>query len=144
MDATVDISTITDPNWQLSNTEFGQVAIGVDDLQMCVHNILFTRKGEMPLDMQAGSNLYMLVDKPLNIIIPGVTSEVIDAINNQEPRLQVVSVVPTFTPIDGSVAFQINMKVVATSEFVGYVLNLSGVGPGGARAFSDGCTIDFS
>lgn len=144
MNAAIDISTITNPNWQLSNTEFGQVAIGVDDLQMCVHNILFTRKGEMPLDMQAGSNLYMLVDKPLNIIIPGVTAEVIDAINNQEPRLQVQSVVPTFAPVDGSVAFTINMKVVTTSEFIGYTLNLSGIGPGGARAFSDGFAIDLS
>lgn len=143
MDIAVDITTITDANWQLSNVEFGQVAIGNDDLLMCVHNILFTRKGELPLNMQAGSNLYKLIDKPLNIVVPGVNAEVIDAINAQEPRLRVSSVSPVFNPEDGSVTFSINMLVIGTSQFLGYALKLSG-GNNGARAFSDSFSIDFS
>lgn len=142
MKAAIDIRTIGDANWQLSNSEFGQVVTGEMDLLLAVDNILFTRKGEMPLDMNAGSNLYKLVDKPMNIIVPGVTAEVIDAINNQEPRLTVDSVTPTFNSDTGGVEFEISLKVVATNQFIGYKLNLSGQ-VSGRRSFSSEFTNDF-
>lgn len=141
---TTTVDQITDANWQLSNKNYGEVATGEDDILMSVHNILFTRKRELPLDQEAGSDLYKFQDKPLNIAIPGVVNECISSINAQEPRVVVTSVVPNFQGDDGSVIFNLNLKIVGTSQFLGYNLNLGAAKPGGARAFSDAFTNDFS
>lgn len=139
----VTIDTIADANWQMSNKDLGQVAIGVDDILMCIHNILFTIKGEVPFFPFFGSLLYQALDLPVNKIIPFVTAEVIDAISQWEPRVTIQSVVPSFNSDFSNIEFTINMKVISTSGFLGYTFKLDN-SKGNGRAFSDAfSTPDF-
>lgn len=138
----IDITTIIDGNWQLSIAEFGQIVTGADDILLCIHNILFTRKGEMPLDMQQGSNIWKYVDKPLSVAVPGVISECLDAIGSQEPRVKIGKIVPVYDTETGGVTFKMYMTVIEVNTSLGYTLNLSAL-INGSRSFSDGYTVDF-
>lgn len=128
-----DVTTIANPNWQLSNRQFGYVAQGADDIIMCIFNIINIRKGEMPLDMTQGSLIYTFLDKPASIILPGITAECIDAIGQQEPRVRVQTVTYLFNSGDGSIVFTINMKVIATSEFINFSFPISAPNSNGIR-----------
>lgn len=144
MGATVTVDTITTGNWQLSNAEYGQVAVDADDICMSIQNILFIRRGEVPGNPYAGSNILQWVDKPLSVAIPGIKAEVIDAITQQEPRVIITTVTIAFDGDTGATQFAINMKVVGTANTATYNLNLSGLSPTGNRSFTSDWTTDFS
>lgn len=135
----VSIDTITTSNWQLSNVAFGQIAQGADDILMCIHNILFTMKGEVPFNPFFGSNLFKLIDRPITIVGPEMVSEIIDAINKWEPRVAVNSCTWSLAGDYGQVVFQINMTVISSSSPLGYSLTLNN-SKDNRRAFSDGFT----
>jgi phage baseplate assembly protein W len=135
----VTIDTITDANWQLSNTTFGQVAEGADDILMCIHNILFTMKGEVPFSPFFGSDLYLFIDNPVNSVAPYIVNEIIDAITKWEPRVSVSSVSPTFSDDLSQIVFQVNMIAVSSASPLGYTFTLNN-SKNNRRAFSDGFT----
>lgn len=72
-------------HWQLA-PEIGHITQGADDIDLCIHNILSTRKGSDVLRPEFGSNHFNYLDTPEDVFVPNVVREVILAIQTWETR----------------------------------------------------------
>lgn len=72
-------------HWQLAR-EGGGLAQGADDIDLCIHNILATRKGSDVTRPDFGSNHFDYLDTPEDVFIPNAVREVMLAINTWEKR----------------------------------------------------------
>ena len=78
-------------HWQLSQSGNG-ITQGADDIDLCIHNILSTRKGSDVLRPDFGSNHFDYLDTPEDVFVPNVVREVILAIQTWEKRAIVENV----------------------------------------------------
>ena len=78
-------------HWQLSQSGNG-ITQGADDIDLCIHNILSTRKGSDVLRPNFGSNHFDYLDTPEDVFVPNVVREVILAIQTWEKRAIVENV----------------------------------------------------
>lgn len=78
-------------HWQLSQGGNG-ITQGADDIDLCIHNILSTRKGADVLRPNFGSNHFDYLDTPEDIFVPNVVREVFLAIQTWEKRAVVENV----------------------------------------------------
>jgi uncharacterized protein len=77
-------------HWQLAPQESGgDIVAGIDDINQCILNILMTRKGTDVTRPDFGSNHLDYLDTPEDVFVPGVTREVILAIQTWEKRVVV-------------------------------------------------------
>lgn len=72
-------------HWQLSQSGSG-ITQGADDIDLCIHNILSTRKGADVLRPDFGSNHFNYLDTPEDVFVPNVVREVVLAIQTWEKR----------------------------------------------------------
>lgn len=77
--------------WQLAQGGNG-IMQGADDIDLCIHNILSTRKGADVLRPEFGSNHFDYLDTPEDVFIPNVVREVVLAIQTWEKRAVVEKV----------------------------------------------------
>jgi len=96
-------------DWQLKFNTFGEVVEGIYDIEQCIKIILSTPKGSDPHRPLFGSDIYKFIDNPVNIGVSGIISEIIDAVNNWEPRCEITKIVPIFE--NEHVTLQITWKV---------------------------------
>ena len=78
-------------HWQLAPGGSG-LAQGVDDIDLCIHNILSTRKGSDVTRPAFGSNHFDYIDTPEDVFIPNAVREVVLAIQTWETRAVVEDV----------------------------------------------------
>lgn len=78
-------------HWQLAPGG-GGLAQGVDDIDLCIHNILSTRKGSDVTRPAFGSNHFDYIDTPEDVFIPNAVREVVLAIQTWETRAVVEDV----------------------------------------------------
>lgn len=106
-----DINSI---DWGVSLAGSGNIVQGYDDINQCIDVILRTQKGTDPLRPFFGSNIYFYIDAPVNIAIPNIKREIIDALSLWEKRVEIVRITHI---IDGSrLFFFITYKVVDDYE----------------------------
>lgn len=75
-------------HWQLAPLECGcDIVTGIADINQCILNILMTRKGSDVTRPTFGSSHLDYLDMPEDVFIPGVTREVILAIQTWEKRV---------------------------------------------------------
>lgn len=72
-------------HWQLLPGGSG-LAQGVDDIDLCIHNILSTRKGSDVTRPEFGSNYFDYLDTPEDVFVPNAVREVALAVKTWEPR----------------------------------------------------------
>ncbi len=72
-------------HWQLAQGGNG-ITQGADDIDLCIHNILSTRKGADVLRPDFGSNHFDYLDTPEDIFVPNVVREITLAIQTWEKR----------------------------------------------------------
>ena len=72
-------------HWQLAPGGSG-LAQGVDDIDLCIHNILSTRKGSDVTRPDFGSNHFDYIDTPEDVFVPNIVREVVLAIQTWETR----------------------------------------------------------
>ncbi|MBD3614210.1 GPW/gp25 family protein [Kingella kingae] len=72
-------------HWQLAQGGHG-ITQGADDIDLCIHNILSTRKGADVLRPNFGSNHFDYLDTPEDIFVPNVVREITLAIQTWEKR----------------------------------------------------------
>ena len=77
--------------WQPSLTGDGVVVEGVDEINQCIEIILRTPKGSDPHRPNFASNVLEVIDRPQTQIGPLLISEVYQAIETWEPRIDLVS-----------------------------------------------------
>ena len=73
-------------HWQLSPGGSG-LAQGLDDIDLCIHNILSTRKGSDVTRPEFGSDYFDYIDTPEDVFVPNAVREVALAIKTWEPRV---------------------------------------------------------
>lgn len=78
-------------HWQLAPSGSG-LAQGVDDIDLCIHNILSTRKGSDVTRPAFGSNHFDYIDTPEDVFMPNAVREVVLAIQTWETRAVVEDV----------------------------------------------------
>ncbi|MFC3873808.1 GPW/gp25 family protein [Neisseria musculi] len=59
---------------------------GADDIDLCIRNILSTRKGSDVTRPEFGSNLFDYLDAPEDVFIPNAVREVMPAVNTWGKR----------------------------------------------------------
>lgn len=78
-------------HWQLAPGRSG-LAQGVDDVDLCIRNILSTRKGSDVTRPDFGSNHFDYIDTPEDVFVPNAVREVVLAIQTWEKRAVVENV----------------------------------------------------
>jgi phage baseplate assembly protein W len=76
----------------LAAERLGAVVTDADDIGQCIRTILSTPKGSSPHRPTFGSDVHLYVDYPVNSARPHIVREVVDALRNWEPRIDVVKV----------------------------------------------------
>jgi len=84
-----NLQDIKSVDWQPKLNEIGSVVEDLDDIDQCIRIILMTRKGSDPHRPEFGSDLWQYIDAPVNIAIPNIIREAMDAINIWETRVQI-------------------------------------------------------
>jgi len=111
------LALLTDINsidWSVSLAGSGNIVQGYDDINQCIDVILRTQKGTDPLRPFFGSNIYFYVDAPVNIAIPNIKREIIDALSLWEKRIEIVSI--THILQESRIFFYITYRVVDDYE----------------------------
>lgn len=81
-------------HWQLAPGGSG-LTQGADDIDLCIRNILSTRKGADVTRPDFGSNHFDYIDTPEDVFVPNAVREVVLAVQTWEKRAVVENV--TFT-----------------------------------------------
>ena len=78
-------------HWQLSQGGSG-ITQGADDIDLCIRNILSTRKGSDVLRPEFGSGHFDYLDTPEDVFVPNAARETVLAIQTWEKRAVVEDV----------------------------------------------------
>jgi phage baseplate assembly protein W len=68
------------------------VVLDAEDINQCIRTILMTPKGSVPHRPWFGSDLIDYIDWPLPDARPHIVREAVDALRDNEPRIEVVRV----------------------------------------------------
>lgn len=78
-------------HWQLSQGGSG-ITQGADDIDLCIRNILSTRKGSDVLRPEFGSGHFDYLDTPEDVFVPNAVRETVLAVQTWEKRAVVEDV----------------------------------------------------
>lgn len=78
-------------HWQLAQGGSG-LSQGVDDIDLCIANILSTRKGSDVTRPDFGSNHFDWLDTPEDVFVPNVVRAVVLAVQTWEKRAVIENV----------------------------------------------------
>ena len=106
----MQVDTPISKHWQLAPGGSG-LAQGVDDIDLCIHNILSTRKGSDVTRPDFGSNHFDYIDTPEDVFVPNCVREVVLAIKTWEPRAEVTQV--TFAGNAPHIVMTVHWRVAA-------------------------------
>lgn len=97
-------------HWQLAPLKSGsEVVSGVADIDLCILNILGTRKGTDVTRPTFGSDYLDYIDTPEDVFVPNATREVILAIQTWEKRVVVEQV--TFAGNAPAITLSVHWRV---------------------------------
>lgn len=79
---------IQSTHWQLAPEADGfSVASGIDDIHLCITNILSTQKGTDILRPEFGSDHFRYIDYPEDVAVPNFVREITQALLKWENRI---------------------------------------------------------
>lgn len=117
----MNITDVKNSEWSLSNTEQGGIMEGVDDINQCLHNILFTVPGSDPLRLDFGCDIWQYVDKNPLTEINGMAKAIADAIFKWESRVGIKSI--SYLIEKESIQFNINwITEIKTGSSLNYAI----------------------
>lgn len=77
-------------HWQLApTTEQSSVVQGIDDIHLCIANILSSPKGTDILRPEFGSDHFQYIDMPEDVAIPNFVREITQALQRWEKRINI-------------------------------------------------------
>jgi len=104
-----NLQDIKSVDWQPKLNEIGSVVEDIDDIDQCIKIILMTRKGSDPHRPEFGSDIWQYIDAPVNIAIPNIIREAMDAINIWETRVQINGITAQIN--DSNIVLSIDRQV---------------------------------
>jgi len=112
----MNVKDIRSSEWGLSMAELGAVVEGINDIKQCLNIIMYTRKGTDPLRPEFGCGAIDRIDQPVNVAIPGMIKDIIDAVTLFEPRIDMVKSKITSELSGSQVTFTLNFKIKNSVE----------------------------
>lgn len=86
----MNTQTLLTTHWQLSPNDSNQSVVqGVEDIHLCIENILNTQKGTDILRPEFGSDHINYIDQPFDIALPNFVREITTALQKWEKRIEV-------------------------------------------------------
>lgn len=82
---------------------------GIDDIRQCLNTLMATIKGSVFLDRDLGVD-GTIIDMPINRLGP-IFDAVDKAVEEYEPRVDIVSIKPYKSTIDGQMQLKIKFKI---------------------------------
>lgn len=82
---------------------------GIDDIRQCLNTLMATIKGSVFLDRELGVD-GNIIDMPINRLGP-IFDAVDKAVEEYEPRVDIVSIKPYRSTIDGQMQLKIKFKI---------------------------------
>lgn len=82
---------------------------GIDDIRQCLNTLMATIKGSVFLDRELGVD-GNIIDMPINRLGP-IFDAVDKAVEEYEPRVDIVSIKPYKSTIDGQMQLKIKFKI---------------------------------
>lgn len=77
-------------HWQLApEADKQNVVQGIDDIHLCIANILATQKGTDILRPEFGSDHFQYIDYPEDIAVPNIVREITQALQQWETRIEI-------------------------------------------------------
>lgn len=108
-----NLQDIKSVDWQPKLNEIGSVVEDIDDIDQCIRIILMARKGSDPHRPEFGSDIWQYIDNPVNVAIPNIIREAMDAINIWETRVQINSITAQID--DSNIILSIDRQVKTTN-----------------------------
>ena len=108
MTAPVAVASIRDRFWQPTLGELGGVVTGYADIAQAIALILTTPRGSDPHRPLFGADLLQFLDQPELEATPYLIAAAAEAILAWEPRVDLVSITPTFS------LAQVSLRIVWT------------------------------
>lgn len=146
-----ELSKIETTIWSKSIKGYGLVETGIECIKQRMDIAIRTGKGTSALRPLFGTDVYKYQDKPVNIVVPNVKSEILRAIMLFVPEVKIKKI--NHFVYNGQVVFEVTcLLLIDLSEFV-YVYNpivvtgvnsnliLRGVFPDNPLGFSYGITL---
>ena len=109
-----NLQDIKSVDWQPKLNEIGSVVEDIDDIDQCIRIILMTRKGSDPHRPEFGSDIWQYIDAPVNVAIPNIIREAMDAINIWETRVQINGITAQID--DSNIVLSIDRQVKSTNS----------------------------
>ncbi len=88
----ISSNSITAQWWQIQLGQFGDIVENVDDINQALNILLSTPKGADPHRPTFGTDIMSYIDYPVTSAIPNIIREVVDAIAQWEPRINITNV----------------------------------------------------
>jgi len=121
------INDIKSTDWQPKIDEIGAVVEGLEDIEQCLNIILNTPQGSDPHRPLFGTNILQYLDSPVNIAVPNIIREAVEAIETWETRIKLLAIRPV---IDGDqITLRIEWQPVGEEER-SYVTNVEVINNG--------------
>lgn len=108
------LQDITSQDWSLSMAAQGDVVQSFADIQQCIYIILVTQKGTDSLRPDFGCGIYEYIDKPVNIAVPNMKREILEAIQKYEPRVKIISILHSVE--EAHLTFSIEWQFANTTQ----------------------------
>ena len=90
------------------NVDTGAELAGFSHLEQSIRDILLTPKGSRVMLRDYGSDLFLLIDQPLNESTKmAIMAATVGALSTWEPRIQVQSVTVAADPANGSISLNL-------------------------------------
>ena len=99
-------------DWQISLTEQGSIVQELADINQCIILIITTQKGSDPMKPRFGVDLLKWIDKPVNVVVPGLITEITNQIQQWEPRVKVLQV--TYQMNEAAIDFKVHWQLKST------------------------------
>lgn len=86
--------SIRSTHWQLApSTDTAEVVQGINDIHLCIANILSTQKGTDILRPEFGSDHFQYIDYPEDVAVPNFVREITTALQKWEKRIEIEEVI---------------------------------------------------
>lgn len=86
--------SIQSTHWQLApSTDTAEVVQGIDDIHLCIANVLSTQKGTDILRPEFGSDHFQYIDYPEDVAVPNFVREITQALQKWEKRIEIEEVI---------------------------------------------------
>lgn len=101
--------------WSVSLDGQSKIVQGIDCIKQRIGIVLNTLKGTDPLRPTFAINVLDWIDKPVNVALPGLRKEILDALTEFMPEIKVSKIIGTLDPSNSKIDYVIHFSITNTT-----------------------------